>query len=127
MSQNKTKGATYGSAKLDKVLANRLTVVHGVKGCDFVDTHRGHLQEPGDLVHDTDACVTVLALAQIQQGHDSRLLVLGRIALEDLIDKFEVLLGELERKARVVGGLVAVLERETNVSYQFFQTSSRYP
>ena len=69
----------------------------------------------------------MLALAQIQQRHDSSLFVLGRVALEDLIDKFEVLLGELERKARVVGGLVAVLERETNVSYQFFQTSSRYP
>ena len=68
----------------------------------------------------------MLALPQIQQGHDGSLLVLGRVALEDLIDKFEVLLGEGERKARVVGGFVAVLEWEINVSYQFFGTSSKY-
>lgn len=99
----------YRGAKLNKVLANRLAVVHGVEGCDFVNTHWGHLEHPGDLVHDTDTGVAVLALAQVQQRHDSRLLVLGRVAFEDLIDELEVLLGELERDGRVVGRLVAVL------------------
>ena len=101
---------TYRSAYLDKVLADRLAVVHGVESCDFVDTHRGHLQQPGDLVHDTDAGVAVLALAQIQHGHDGGLLVLRGVTFEDLIDELKVLLGEIERDTRVVGGFVAVLE-----------------
>ena len=102
---------SYRSAKLNKVLANRLTVVHGVEGCDFVDTHGGHLQETGDLVHDADAGVAVLALTNVQDRHDSGLLVLGGIALEDLIDELEVLLGELERNIRVVIAFVAVLDK----------------
>lgn len=100
----------YRSAKLNKVLANRFPVVHGVESCDFVDTHRGHLEQPGDFVHDTDAGPAVLALAQVEQGHDSGLFVLGRVAFKDLIDEPEVLFGEVERDARVVGGFVAVLE-----------------
>jgi hypothetical protein len=51
----------------------------------------------------------VLALAKVQQGHDGTLLVLGRVALEDLIDDLEVLLGELKREGRVVVWLIAVL------------------
>lgn len=102
---------SYRCAKLNKVLANRLTVVHGVEGCDFVDTHGGHLQETGDLVHDADAGVAVLALTNVQDRHDSGLLVLGGIALEDLIDELEVLLGELERNIRVVIAFVAVLDK----------------
>jgi len=51
----------------------------------------------------------VLALAQVQQGHDGGLLVLGRVALEDLIDEFEVLLVELEGDVGVVVRFVAVL------------------
>jgi hypothetical protein len=51
----------------------------------------------------------VLTLAEIQKGHDGALLVLGRVALEDLIDKLEVLVGKLEGDGRVVGRLVAVL------------------
>jgi len=100
---------SYRSAKLNKVLANRLAVVHGIEGCDFVNTHRRHLKQPGDLVHDTDASVAVLALTQIQDRHDSSFLVLGRVAFEDLIDELEVLVVELEREGRVVGGLVAML------------------
>ena len=100
---------TYRRAQLNKVLANRLAVVHSVEGCDFVDTHRGHLQEPGDLVHDTDAGVAVLTLTQVQHRHNGSLLVLRGVPLKDLIDKFEVLLGELEGKVGVVGGFVAVL------------------
>jgi hypothetical protein len=102
-------GLAYGSADLDKVLADGLAVVHGVEGCDFVNAHGGHLQHAGDLVHDADAGETVLALTKVQQGHDGGLLVLGRVTLEDLIDDLEVLLGELEREGRVVVRLIAVL------------------
>lgn len=51
----------------------------------------------------------MLALAEVEQGHDGGLFVLGRVALEDLIGEGEVLLGELEREGRVVGRLIAVL------------------
>jgi hypothetical protein len=99
----------YGSADLHEVLANRLAVVHGVEGRDLINTHWGHLEHASDFVHDTDAGEAVLALTEVKQGHDSSLLVLGRVALEDLIGEFEVLLGKLEREGRVVVGLVAVL------------------
>lgn len=106
----------YGSADLHKVLANRVAVVHGVEGRDLVNTHWGHLEHASDFVHDTDAGETVLALTEVKQGHDSSLLVLGRVALEDLIGEFEVLLGKLEREARVVVDLVAVLLEAIAVS-----------
>ena len=94
---------------MDVVTADGLSVVHGVESSDFVDTHRGHFQSAGDLVHDTDAGEAVLALTEVKKGHDSTLLVLGRVALEDLIGECEVLLGKLERDGRVVLGAVAVL------------------
>lgn len=100
---------TYGSADLQEVLADGIAVVHGVEGSDLVDTHGGHLEHAGDLVHNANAGVAVLALAEIQQGHDGALLVLGRVALEDLIGKLEVLVGKGEGDGRVVGRLVAVL------------------
>ena len=106
---NTAKLGAYGGADLHKVLADGLAVVHGVEGCDLVDAHWGHLENAADLIHDADAGEAVLALAKVEQGHDGGLLVLGRIPLEDLIDDLEVLLGELERDARVVLRLVAVL------------------
>jgi hypothetical protein len=110
---------SYRCAKLNKVFADRFAVVHGIESSDFVHTHRRHLQKAGNLVHDTNASVPVLALTQIQKWHDSTLLVLRGVALEDLIDQSEVLLGELERDGRVVGRLVAVLETNSISKHAF--------
>lgn len=52
----------------------------------------------------------MLALAQVQHRHNGSLFVLRGVTLKDLIDEFEVLLGELEGESRVVGGFVAVLD-----------------
>lgn len=106
----------YRGADLHKVLANRLTVVHGVEGRNLVNAHWGHLEHASDLVHDADAGEAVLALTEVKQRHDSSLLVLGRVALEDLIGECEVLFGKLEREGRVVVGLVAVLLETITVS-----------
>jgi hypothetical protein len=105
----KRRGLAYGGANLNEVLADRLAVVHCVEGCDFVDAHGRHLQHAGDLVHNANAGEAVLTLTEVQQRHNGGLLVLGRVALEDLIGDLEVLLGELEGKGRVVVRLVAVL------------------
>jgi hypothetical protein len=51
----------------------------------------------------------MLALSKIQQGHNSRLLVLWRISLEDLFDELLVLLGELEGYASIVAWSVSML------------------
>jgi hypothetical protein len=99
----------YRGADLHKVLANRLAVVHGVEGRNLVNAHWGHLEHASDLVHYANAGEAVLALADVKQGHDGSLLVLGRVALEDLIGELEVLFRKLEWEARVVVGLVAVL------------------
>lgn len=100
---------TYRRADLDKVLADGLAVVHGVEGSDFVDAHGRHLEHAGDFVHDADAGPAELALAEVQQRHDGGLLVLRGVALEDLIDELEVLLGEFEGDAGIVVRAVAVL------------------
>lgn len=51
----------------------------------------------------------MLALSKVQQRHDRGLLVLGRVALEDLVHEFLVLLIELEGDRGVVVGGVTVL------------------
>lgn len=102
-------GCTYGCADLDKELAHGSAVVHGIEGGNLVDTHGRHLEQAGDFVHDADAGEAVLALAEVEQGHDGGLLVLGRIALEDLGDDGLILLVELERDVGVVVGGIAVL------------------
>ena len=100
---------TYSRAGLDEELANRCPVVHGVEGGDLVDTLGRHFETAGDLVHDADAGEAVLALTEIEKGHNGGLLVLGRVALEDLGNDGLVLLVELEGDVRVVVVGVAVL------------------
>lgn len=51
----------------------------------------------------------MLPLSEIKNRHNSCLPVLGRVALEDLIDELQVLLVELERDTRVIFRRVAVL------------------
>lgn len=102
--------STYGGAGLDVELAHGGPVVHGVEGGDLVDSHGGHLEEARNLVHDADAGESVLSLAQVQYGHDSGLLVLRRVALEDLGDNGLVGGCELEGQAGVVIRGVAVLQ-----------------
>lgn len=115
--------AAYRCADLHEVLANGLAVVHGVEGRNLVNAHWGHFEHASDLVHDADAGETVLALAKVEQGHDGGLLVLRRVALEDLIGEFEVLVGKLEREGRVVVRLVAVLlDRGTVSTWNFFSS-----
>lgn len=90
-------------------LAHGRPVVHGVEGGDLVDTHGGHLEDAGDLVHDADAGEAGLALAEVEQRHDGRLLVLRRVSLEDLGDDGFILGRELEGDVGVVVGRVSVL------------------
>jgi hypothetical protein len=101
---------SYRCADLDKVFAHRLSVVHGIKSRDFINSHGRHFQQTSNLVHDTDTGKSMLALSEVEKRHDSSLLVLGRVTLEDLIDDFFVLGAELERDGWVVVGFVAVLE-----------------
>lgn len=109
--------ATYGGASLDKELADRRAVVHGIEGGDLVDTHGGHLEQAGDLVHDADAGESVLALANVKNGHDGGLFVLGRVALQDLGNDLFVLGAELERDIGVVVGRVAVLRDQLSAFF----------
>ena len=108
--ERRERWRAYGGAYLDVVFAHRSAVVHGVKGSYLVDAHGRHLQQPRHLVHHADGAEAVLALAQIQQRHDSRLLVVGGVPAEDLLDQLLVLRAELERQRGVVVGRVAVLQ-----------------
>lgn len=102
-------GKHYRRAGLDEKLAHGRAVVHCVEGGDLVDAHGGHLEQAGDLVHDADAGEAVLPLAEVKQRQDGRLLILGRIPLEDLGDDGLVGRCEIERDVGVVVGGVPVL------------------
>lgn len=93
------------------VTAYGVSVVHGVEGGNLVDTHRGHFQSAGNLVHDADAAETVLALAEVEQGHDGGLLVLRRVSAEDFLNELLILGIECEGNVEVVLWRVAVLVR----------------
>ena len=72
-------------------------VEHGVEGSDLVDAHRGHLEELRYVVHDGDGCpALVLALPEVQEGDDSRLLVLRWVPRDNLLRALQVLGVELE-------------------------------
>lgn len=101
---------TYRSADLNKVLADRFPVVHGVERCDLVHAHGRHLEDARDFIHDADTGEAVLALSEIEKGHHGGLLVLGRVSLENLVDEFLILLVELEGNGGVVVRRVAVLQ-----------------
>ena len=100
---------TYGSAGLDEELADRRTVIHGVEGRDLINAHRGHLQESRHLIHNADAGETMLALTEVQDRHNSGLLVLGGVSLEDLADDSLILWGEFKGNLCIVIGSVAML------------------
>lgn len=111
MIETQGKGTkTYSSASLNVELANRGAVVHGVERGDLIDAHGGHLKQTGHLVHDADAAEAVLALAEIEQGHDGGLLVLRRVALDDLLNDLFIFGRELEGDVGVVVGGVAMLD-----------------
>ena len=58
----------------------------------------------------------MLSLSEIEKGHNSRLLVLGRVSLKDLIDELVVLFCKLERDAGIVHWGISVLLRIILVS-----------
>jgi hypothetical protein len=99
----------YRCAGLDKEFADRCPVIHGVKGSNFVYTGRGHLEDSCYFIHDADAGKAMLTLAKIEDRHNSRLLVLGWVSLEDLGNYLLVLGGKFKGKIGVVIGRVSVL------------------
>jgi hypothetical protein len=99
------------------VFADWVPVVHGVECRNLVYTHGRHLQYPRNLVHDTDAAESVLALSEIEERHDGGLLVLRGVAGDDFLDEFLILRREFEGNLEVVFGGVAMLQM---VSAMFF-------
>lgn len=89
---------------------NRIAVVHRIERRHLIDPHRRYLQYPSHLVHHTNAREAVLALAEIEQGHNGGFLVLGRVARENFFDELLILSIEFEGNAGVILGAVAVLK-----------------
>ena len=100
---------TNGGACLEVESANRRSIVHCVEGSNLVDAHRGHLQDPSNLVHDADTCEAMLPLSKVEKRHHGRFLILWGVAFEDLIDKLLVDGIELERNLGVVVRSVSML------------------
>lgn len=70
-------------------------VEHGIERRDLIDTHRRHLKQPRDVVHDADARPSfVLPLAEVQERNHSSLLVLRWIARDDFLSSPKVIWGK---------------------------------
>lgn len=64
----------------------------------------------------------MLSLTKIKNGHHGSLLVLWWVALQDLLDQFVVLLGELEGSAGIVLGTVTVLYKNPMSAIEAFES-----
>lgn len=100
---------SYRCADLNVVLAHGGPVVHGVEGRDLVYTHGRHLQYPRNLVHDANACESMLSLSEIEERHNGGLLVVGGVSRDNLLDELLILGTEFEGNRRVVLRAIAVL------------------
>ena len=89
--------ASYRGAGLNMEAPDRIPIIHRVEGCDLVDTHRWHLENPCDFFHDTDTCKTMLPLAKVEEGHHGGFFILGRVAFKNFLDKLLVNFIEGER------------------------------
>lgn len=105
----KRLGGTYSSANLNMIFPNRIPIIHRIKSRHLIDSHRRHLEDSRNLIHDAQARKTCLALTEIEKWHHSGFLVLWWVAGEDLFDDGLVLGGEGEGNGGVVLGGVAVL------------------
>ena len=91
------------------VPADGSAVVHGVECGDLVNSHGRHLEYLGHLVHDADARVAVLPLAEVEEGHDGCFFVLAGVSGEDFLDEAFVLGVEFEGDRWVVFWRVPML------------------
>ena len=81
-------------------------VEHGVERRDLVHAHGRHLEQLRHVVHHADTRPSlILPLAEVEQGNDCRLLVLGRVLGDDGLRAFEVLRVELEGNLTETGSL----------------------
>jgi hypothetical protein len=102
--------STHSCADLDVEFAHGIAVVHGVESGNFVYTHGWHLQYPRNLVHNTDAAESVLALSQVEKRHYGGFLVLRGVSGDDLLDEFLILWCKFEGNFEVILRRVAVLQ-----------------
>ena len=63
--------------------ADGRAVVHCVEGGDLVDAHGRHFKEASNFIHYAYRGPAYLTLAEVEERHHGRFLVLRGIALED--------------------------------------------
>lgn len=56
---------SYGCASLQMPLPDRRPVVHSIECSDLIDTHWWHFQYSRNLIHNTQARESMLALSEI--------------------------------------------------------------
>lgn len=84
--------------KIENGAKESAPVEHGIEGCNFINTHGGHLKEVRDIIHHADACPSlVLPLAEVKQGNNCCFLILRWVFGNNFLRAFHVLRGEFER------------------------------
>lgn len=89
---------------------HRRPIIHRIKRRNLIYPHGRHIQQARYLVHDAYTREAVLALAEIENGHDGCLFVLRRVAGEDLFDEFFIGCVEFEGEVWVIVVSVSVLD-----------------
>jgi len=87
--------ARGGTAKLNEVLANGLTVEHSVESGNLVDAHGAAAEDLCYFVHGGDReKVVVLPLCKVEEGNACGLLVVARVLLSVIKVNANVIYGE---------------------------------
>merc|ERR1719437_375249 len=86
------------SAKLNVIFANWDTLVHGVKGGDFIDSDWWNLKCFGNFVHDRKWQPTaILTLGQIQYWHNGSIVfVTNWVLIFNSLNSFKIFWGPFE-------------------------------
>mmetsp|Transcript_4355 Transcript_4355/g.9406 ORF Transcript_4355/g.9406 Transcript_4355/m.9406 type:complete len:277 (-) Transcript_4355:95-925(-) len=102
--------ARGGTAKLNEVLANGLTVEHSVESGNLVDAHGAAAEDLCYFVHGGDReKVVVLPLCKVEEGNACGLLVVARVLGENGGHTLVVLRGKVEESILLVDVSRAVL------------------
>ena len=111
-----TEHAWSGSTNLQMVLADLCSVEHCVEASDFIDLHRGHLENFGSLVHGWERQEVVILLLGNEQDWDAgRGFIVVWVLRQQRLNRGVALLRELEGTLLKVVLCIAMVCKGTKV------------
>ena len=112
-----TELARSGTAYLEVILSDLGSVEHRVERGNLVHLHGLHVQDLSDLVHGGECEEVVVLFLSDEQSRDAcALLVVARVLIQQVLNLFVVLLGELKRSVLIIVLSVSVIGKCREIS-----------